>query len=316
MLIPVLAALFLLGMVAILLSRSVALDIRVTSLAMRRAVVEELADGLMRLSIRHLAVNAPVSGKSGPFRIDGIAMTCRTERGLASIAFTDADGLINLNRASIPLLELVFTGAGLSRDEAKQLAENVADFRTPGDSTLSGGSKANAYQLAGLRHTAKSGPFDSVAELDQVVGMSTALLQRVRPLMTVHSRFGTINPGVASLPVLEVLAGLGESSGVQTAEAVDDLRSKVVVPPDFTYVPITRSVRQTKSDTYVIRVIVDEADARAGRQAVVVRDPGGQDGQVKEWSTVDAHTLATYRHAATDAPPCLNGLLWLQPPQG
>lgn len=314
-LIPVLAALFLLALSAVVLLRSVALDVRIAKLSNQRAVAAHLSDGMARLAIRHLSVTPPIAGKSGEFRLDGVPLTCRMGPRTVSISFVDTDGLVNLNRATPALLERIITGAGLSNAEAKQLTENVIDFRSSGETSASGARKLAAYQLAGLNHGPKTGPFDTASELDQVAGMSAGLLARLRPLVTVHSRFGTINPRVASLPVLQALAGSGVSLADRpTGELIDDLRTKVVIPSDLTYIPMTRSVRQTTSNTYIVNVVVEQPDGfRAGRQATVELNTAKQDAIIKAWGEIDARTLAASQRGLNDPPACAGGLLRLDP---
>jgi general secretion pathway protein K len=310
-LIPVLAALFLLALSAVVLSRSVALDLRITKLANQRAMAAEMSEGMTRLAIRHLIAAPPLSGKSGELRVDGVPRICAMGQRLVTVSFIDTDGMINLNRATPALLQRVIAGAGLSEAEAQQLAETIVDFRSTGESSMSGASKLVPYQRAGLNHGPKTGPFEAVGELDQVAGMTPALFGKLRPLLTIHSRFGTINPRVAGLPVLQALAGSGTSlTELVTAESIDDLRTKVVIPSDFTYIPMTRSVRQTTSNTYVVSVVVEQPDGiRAGRQAIVELNPAKQEAIVKAWADLDARTI-TVRKRGGDAPPaCIGGLL-------
>lgn len=310
-LIPVLAALFLLALSAVVLQRSVALDIKVTRLANQHAAAAQLSDGLTRLAIRHLSVTPPTAGKSGEFRLDGIPLTCRMGPRSVTISVVDTDGLVNLNRASPALLERLFAAAGASDASAKRLAENVIDFRTPGEVSQTGSSKLAPYLQTGMNHGPKSAPFDTIGELDQVAGMSPALMTAIRPLVTIHSRFATLNPRVASLPVLQAFAGPGVSlTGRPSADLIDDLRSKVTIPADFTYIPMTRSVRQTTSNTYIVSVVVDQPDGyRAGRQATVELDSAKRDASIRAWGELDAQTLARSTKGTNDPPACIGGLL-------
>ncbi len=312
-LIPVLAALFLLALGAVLLAKSVALDIRLTAISERRAVGEELANGLTRLVLHHLTVNAPVSGKSGQFRLDGIPQHCRVGSLLVSIQIVDVDGQININYSTLGLLQAAVRGVGLADSEAQLMAENIVDFRSPGDFSISGGSKSSRYQSAGLYHGPKNEPFGSVAELDQVAGMTPALLQRLKLITTVHSRFGTVNPAVASLPVLQALAG-AEAGSLErsTPEELDDLRAKVVIPTEYTYITRTRSVRTTVSNTYQVTVAVYlQSNVRFGRQAVVDLSGGtGTGPEVRQWIEVEPPASVSQ----AEVQPCIGGLLLLNKP--
>ena len=312
-LIPVLAALFLLALAAVVLTKSVTLDIRLVSMTERRAVVEELADGVTRLAAYYIGVNVPGSGKSGDIRLDGIPQTCRIKHNIVSISFLDTDGQININRAPIALLQKILSGLGLSDDEARRMAENITDFRTRGDASLAGGSKIAAYQGDGHRHGPKYAEFASVGELDQVIGMTPALLARLKPLVTVHSRFATVNPQVASLPVLRALAGAEFGSDSATPEALDDLRSKIVIPVEFTYIPRTRGNRTTTSSTYVTRVVVNHPGKVAfARQAVI--ELNGNTPTFKEWTEISLPPQIPASNDINDLPDCIGGTLGLLSP--
>ena len=82
-----------------------------------------------------------------------------------------------------------------------------ADAATEGlseDDVPSGphGAESAAYQAAGLGHGPKNAPFETITELDQVLGMTATLLDRLRPLVTVYARQAGIveSPGGVSPP--------------------------------------------------------------------------------------------------------------------
>lgn len=307
-LVVVLAVLSLLALAAIVLQKTVVAELSVTSHLTGRARAEALADGLTRLAVRHLAINAP-NGRSGLFRLDGAPLTCRAGSSFASLSFTNTDGQINLNLASQTMLERILQGAGLAPAEATRMAQDIIDFRTTGDQSITGGRKLDAYSQAGLRHGPKSALFQSVGELRQVVGMTPQLFERLRPLLTVHSRFGAINPGAVSLPVARAL--LGEQAAAQD---LDVLQSRLNLPPEFTYIPRTRGTGPTSSNTYLVRVAVKMGTARFTREAIVelTATPNG-DATIRSWSERDPDPAGIEPAATEDTPACIGDVLWLDP---
>lgn len=305
----VLAVLSLLALVAIVLQKSTAVDIRATAYLASHARAEALADGLTRLAIRHLVVNAPSGEKSGPFRLDGTALTCRSGASAATISFINTDGLININLAPQVLMERAFGGVGLGEAQATRLAKDIIDFRSGGDLSIDGGSKLGIYQQAGLRHGPKDAPFQSVGELEQVVGMTPALLEQLRPLLTVYSRFGVVNPSVVSMPVALALSGGSASQSLET------LQSRLILPDEFTYIQRSRSLTSTNSNTFVVRVAVDGGgNTRFTREAVVELTGARFDGAaIKEWTELDHEHNGLDRSAAGDASSCVGGLLLFEP---
>ncbi len=315
-LVAVLAALAVLAMVAVLLTKTVSIDTKITAYVAEQAKDEALANGLTRLAIQHLAVNAPAANKSGPFRLDGIPLFCRISGAVASIALYDADGLVNVNLASPALLEMLLGGVGSAPGTATDMAQAIVDFRSAGEASQGGGSKSAAYQLAGLPHGPKNGRMLAVGELEQVLGMTPALMAALRPLVTVHSRFGIINPKVASLPVLRALAGDAlPASALPDPQALDTLRSKLTLPASMTSIARTRSSPTTNSNTYVVRVTIYQGrKAKFLRQATVDATKGTNllAGLI-EWTAIDADLYGVTMPDVSEPPACIGGLLWLTP---
>ena len=308
--IVVLIVLSLLALVTILLQRSVVIDIRNAAHLTQHTRAEALADGLTRLAIRHLSANPPSAGRSGPLRTDGVPATCRVGADFATVAFTNTDGLVNLNLASQALLTRVITGIGLASDDAGRLARDIVDYRTVGDASVAGGSKTQAYRQAGLLLGPRNGPFLSVGELDQVIGMTPALFARLQPLMTVHSASGVVNKQLMTLPVALALAGSAAPS-----QDLDILRTRLDLPFEFTLVPRTRSSGAGTSNTYLVRVTVEQGGQARFTRAAVVGLTGLETGAaLKEWAELDRQRYRIDPPPAADTPACIGGLLSLDPP--
>src|SRR3546814_4971767 len=68
-----------------------------------------------------------------------------------------------------------------------------------------GGAEDPAYASAGLAWGAKDAQFDTVAEVEQVLGMTPAIYARVAPLLTVYSGQARPDPNFASGQFLQAL---------------------------------------------------------------------------------------------------------------
>ncbi len=200
---PGLGALSLLGLVAIILTKTVNIDVKVSTNLLRRAEAEAIADGIARLATTYLAANGASGAKSGQLSLNGAPYLCYIAGTLVSIRIFDSAGLIDINTAPLDVLERMFFGLTQSSAESERLAAAVVDFRDEDDIPLAGGeSELEQYRQAGLSHGPKNAPFSTVGELDQVLGIDRALLARLRPLVTVHSRMKGIDPNVASAEML------------------------------------------------------------------------------------------------------------------
>ena len=105
------------------------------------------------------------------------------------ISLTDENGKIDLNQADLALLAALFQQQGaMSMEDARKLAAAVMDWRDPDLLTQpEGGAEDPDYASAERPYGAKDAPFESVAELEQVLGMTPALYAKVAPDLTVFS---------------------------------------------------------------------------------------------------------------------------------
>jgi general secretion pathway protein K len=120
------------------------------------------------------------------------------------IRVLDESGKVDLNSASPQLLAKLLLATGVDPPRASALAAAIVDYRDEDDLVLPGGAENAAYREAGLPYGAKNKPYESVAEVQRVLGMDHALYQQLAPLLTVYSG-GEPNPLFAPRTVLLAL---------------------------------------------------------------------------------------------------------------
>jgi len=142
------------------------------------AIAEAAADGGVQRAVFELRSGRWKPGEA-PHRVSV---------GLASVAIAvdDENGRINPNYSSPPLLAALLGAVGAAPAEAQVLSRAMIDWRTATPLSLAGGLKVDRYRLANLPYGPPSGPFESVGEIGQVVGMNDDLLARLRPYITVY----------------------------------------------------------------------------------------------------------------------------------
>jgi general secretion pathway protein K len=133
---------------------------------------------------------------------DGREYRIQFEEAEVSIRITDESGLIDLNAADAQTFVNLFVTTGVELTEATAIAESILDWRDGDDLKLLNGAEDSDYRAAEFPYGAKDAPFDLVAELQQVMGVSYELYQRIAPALTVYS--GQAVPNLAYAPV-EVL---------------------------------------------------------------------------------------------------------------
>jgi general secretion pathway protein K len=146
---------------------------------------------------------------------------------------TDESGKIDLNTAPDNLLKgLLQTAGGLDADSAAQLVDAIGDWKDADDFRRPNGAEAPEYVAAGLKYTPANAPFETLAELQRVLGMTPALYAKVADSLTVYSRIAGVNPANASRATL--LAIPGATAVVVDAYLLqrrDALASNLPLPP-------------------------------------------------------------------------------------
>ncbi len=134
------------------------------------------------------------------------------------IRITDESGKINLNSADAELLTDFFISRGVEELEALHLADAILDWRDPDDMPRLYGAEIDDYHAAGYPYGPANENFRSVDELQQVIGMTWELFQRVESYLTVHSGRGQINPAFASPEVLAAMPDMDQEAAQMFVE--------------------------------------------------------------------------------------------------
>src|SRR5438105_6684506 len=93
----------------------------------------------------------------------------------------DESGKIDLNTAPDGLIKgLLQTAAELDADTAARLIDVIDDWKDIDDLRRPNGAEAPDYQAAGLSYKPANAPFESIAELPRVLGMTPSSYCRLR----------------------------------------------------------------------------------------------------------------------------------------
>ena len=247
-----------------------AYSMRTEALAARNAIsvaqARALADGaIWRVAFELMRPRGPLE----TWQTDGAAHYW--QEGGATIAANaiDESGKIDLNTASDALLRNLFQSVGADADTATRLVDAIGDWKDADDLKRPQGAEAADYKAAGLSYTPANAPFETVAELQRVLGMTPALYAAVADSLTVFSRQPGVNPAYASRAVLLALPNT-------TPEMVDayiaqrnDALAQHLAPPPF---PIAAGAAPV--NVWRIRAEVTNADGVSFVRDAVIR-PGG-----------------------------------------
>ena len=129
----------------------------------------------------------------------------------------DESGKIDLNSASPDLLAKLLLALGVREPRAHGLAAAIVDFRDLDDLLQPGGAESRDYSSAGLPYGPKNLPFETVSELQRVIGMDFALYQKIEPNVTVYAS-GAPSPTFAPAAVLQALGLSADNADVFKAQ--------------------------------------------------------------------------------------------------
>lgn len=135
------------------------------------------------------------------------------------VRVTNELGKVDINAADPALLAALFRAVGVPSDQATRLASAMADWRDADSLTQpQGGAEDPDYASAGLPYGAKDAPFETVAEMEQVMGMTPQVYARVQAYLTVYTAQATPDQAFAAAPVLTAM-GLDGPGLVAAREA-------------------------------------------------------------------------------------------------
>ncbi len=130
----------------------------------------------------------------------------------------NASGLVDLNQSDeVLLLGLIQEVAGSSAD-ATMIRDRILDWRDNDTRRRFRGAEDFNYERAGRNHGAGDTDFVHVSQLRDVLGVSTALYQRLAPFVTVFNSDGRINPQIAPRRVLSAIPGVTPAEALRIVE--------------------------------------------------------------------------------------------------
>jgi general secretion pathway protein K len=141
-----------------------------------------------------------------PWQPDGRPYRWQFDGAKVDIRIEDEGGKINLNLADPALLEGFLQALDVPQAQATQLAGAIIDWRDADDlSPAGGGAELADYVAAGLPYGPRNARFETVGELQRVLGVTPALYRQMRPMLTLHGRQSRPDGRFARGPVLAAL---------------------------------------------------------------------------------------------------------------
>jgi general secretion pathway protein K len=142
------------------------------------------------------------------WRSDGSIYQIDYENLSVRVRLLSEAGKIDLNSADQTLLQGMMTFAPIDAELQTQLVNAILDWRDTDDLVRLDGAEKSEYKKAGLSYRPRNKPFQSVEELQLVLGMNEEIFIWLESRVTVYSGQAQVDLTKASKEVLQVLPNM------------------------------------------------------------------------------------------------------------
>jgi general secretion pathway protein K len=124
---------------------------------------------------------------------------------LVRIRLEGETGKVDLNKASQVQLQQLMAQLPIDRESQTALVSAIMDWRDQDELVNIAGAEKKEYKEAGKLYQPRNKPFQSLEELQMVLGMDESILKRLEPLITIYSGRSQVDFSQASKEVMLAL---------------------------------------------------------------------------------------------------------------
>lgn len=291
----------LLSIMAAAFTASVKGRIRTTSAKVQAAKVEAAADAGIQIAMLELLARRRDPAVAARFTQSGITAACATDdETIVAISVEDEEGKVNLNTPDDTLLLALVSGLGAAPLDARTYVDRILDYRDFDHDKRAYGAESEDYGKAGRALGPKDSDFVSVDELDQVLGLPRALIERMKPFVTTLSSQVGVDPGEAS-KALKAILKKGAAADFQADIAFDD--------PAFADEPLSAQFSSVSTHgNYLIRAVARSKSGATWIGEALVALPLGSNGvpTLRQWRRGEGLSRSARKADSfpATAPPC------------
>jgi general secretion pathway protein K len=198
----------------------------------------------------------------------------RLGRANVAVSFMPEAARIDLNSASPQLLTNFFAALGVQAQQAQQYVERIDGWitapRPKSTFVTSGDSEEALYRAAGRSYAPRGGPFAHVDELSLVLGLPPAVVERMKPFVTVYSGKPEIDVLDAAPEVVAAIPGVTPNVFSALAEARRAGGDFETVARRFGTLPLQGVVTIEPGNTYRVQVRIRYDNGRQEASEVVI----------------------------------------------
>jgi len=142
------------------------------------------------------------------WRADGSIYQIDYTESKVRVQLLSEAGKVDINSADQVLLQGLMLHAPVEEKLQTKLVNAILDWRDADDLVRIDGAEKEEYKEAGLSYRPRNKPFQSIEELQLVLGMNEQVFNWLENLVTVYSGRPTVDLTQASKEVLQVLPGM------------------------------------------------------------------------------------------------------------
>ncbi|MCP5159602.1 MAG: general secretion pathway protein GspK [Gammaproteobacteria bacterium] len=202
--------------------------------------------------------------------------------GRVRIRVEDAAGRVSLNNADPRFLRAVLLKIGVAEAEVDHLVAAIEDWRDGDDQVRPNGAESLEYRAAG-QPGPKNGGFESLDELQQVLGIDREIAQRLTEIATTETRISGINPALASFAVLQAATGLDEPAITDYIAARARAAREGTPPPPLPPSDGLSFFSGSRSSVYHIAVTAETASGTTVAAEAIASTRNPPKGQAVRW---------------------------------
>ena len=161
------------------------------------------------LAVAELMLMNPVQPQR--WRADGSLYQIDSSDSTVRVQLFAEAGKIDINSADHALLQGLMASTPLEPEFQAKLVAAIIDWRDADDLVQLGGAEKDDYKNAGLSYQPSNKPFQSIEELQLVLGMNEQVFKQLENIITVYSGQPKVDMTVASKEVLQLLPGVDGS---------------------------------------------------------------------------------------------------------
>jgi general secretion pathway protein K len=221
---------------------------------------------------------------------------------LVRVRLLAESGKIDINAADPTLLQSLLAQAPVEPDQQTALLGAILDWRDPDDLVNIEGAESKEYHAAGMKYVPRNQPFQSIEELQMVLGMNESILKYLEPLITVHSGQSQVNLATASKEVLSILPGVDSSLIDQYIQLRLESAMNGIPMPAFS---LGQGLTNASGQSDIVQIIA-EAQLKDGAtvilKVIVAKsgDGGSTPFQILKWQREDSSETSLFSDEMTE----------------